>query len=307
MRYYYRIYGLKIRSEVRLDEAFEIIDEDYEVDIQYGCIPKDEYLDQCAKEVRCLVSNNRKWFRYDDIGEFYIEKGTLIIIEANSNSDENVIRSIILGPCFGSILYQRKILSIHGAAMVWNDIAVIISGESGAGKSTISTALRKQGWLFLADDTVAITSEDGCLYAHPAYPQQKLCLDTAIEFGHDIKQLTLINEERQKYAVNVKDIFCSSRKVIKAMVCLEVNDMDQLIINEVKGNAKLEYIIKNLYAYYDYKDMGMSAYDFGQCLEMTRKIPIFRVKRPLNLKSQRQIIDNIHKAIENAYLEMKAE
>ena len=124
-----------------------------------------------------------------------------------------------------------------------------------------------------------------------------------MDFGHDVEQLIVINEERQKYAVSVKDIFCSSRKEIKAMVCLELNHMDdELIIDEVKGNEKLEYIINNLYAYYDFRDLGMSTYDFQQCLEMTHKIPVLRVKRPPNLKTQNQIIDHIYRFIASTYL-----
>jgi hypothetical protein len=302
MKYYYRIYGLNIRSEVKLEEAYEIEEQSYTVDIRYGAVPKHILEYRYSDKARCLISTEYKWFRYDNIGEFYIEKGSLIIITSNDISDEKIIRSIILGPCFGTILYQRKILTIHGSAMVWKDKAVIISGQSGAGKSTISTALRKQGWQFLADDTVAVTYEDGYLYANPAYPLQKLCLDTAVEFGYDIEQLILINEERQKYAVNVKDVFCPSCKEIKAIICLEFNNMDLLNIEEVKGNAKLEYIIQNLYSYYDFKYMGMSPFDLKQCMEVTRKIPILKVKRPINLRTENQIIDHIRRYMDNMYI-----
>lgn len=302
MKYYYRIYGLNIRSEVRLDEAYEIREKNYEVDIQYGTIPSHIWKYRNSDEIQCLTSYDYKWFQYDKIGEFYIEQGSSIILAADASADERVLRSILLGPCFGCILYQRKILAIHGSAMVKNDTAVMISGQSGAGKSTISTALRKQGWLFLADDTVAITSENGYLYANPAYPQQKLCLDTATYFGYDVKQLIRINEERHKYAINVKEAFCPDRKEIKAMICLELSDCKELMIDEVKGSAKIEYIVNNLYTYYDFKYMGMSTLDFMQCLEISQKVPVFRIKRPPVLDTQKEIVDFINRCIDDTYI-----
>lgn len=299
MKYYYRIYGLNIRSEVKFEETDESKAGKCEVDIRYGAIPKHIRKYRKSKDVKCLVSNEYKWFQYDKTGEFYIENGDRIIIAADNNADAKLIRSIILGPCMGSILYQRRILSIHGSAMVRNDKAIIISGKSGAGKSTISSALRKHGWSFLADDTVAITDEEDCFYANPAYPQQKLCLDTAEEFGYDLEQLTVINEERQKYAVNVKDSFCSEPKQIIGMVCLEINNSDQLEIEEVKGNDKVGYIINNLYAYHDVQYMGMSTLNFKKCLAITQKVPVLRVKRPQRLYTVDQIIEYIEHYIEN--------
>ncbi len=293
MKYYYRIYGLTIRSEVKFTEADEIGEELYDVDIVYGTIPAHISEMNRAKEAKGLLSLAYKWICYENVGEFYIEKGNSIIADISTGSDEKLVRSIILGPCFGSIFYQRNIFAIHGSAMVWDDKAVIICGGSGAGKSTVSTALRRRGWLFMADDTVPVTGENGFMFANPAYPQQKLCLDTALEFGYDIDQLIMINEERQKYAVKMEDAFCSSKKEIHAMICLELSDSEQLAIDELTGNVKLEYIIKNLYTLYDYKFMGMHPMDFKRCLELAQKIPMIRVKRPLHKKTLSEIIENI--------------
>ncbi len=295
MRYYYRIYGLTIRSEMKFSEAEELEEQPYEVDVSYGTIPANISEINRDQEVKGLLSADYKWFCYEQVGEFYIEKGNCIIAALRPGTDEMLVRSIILGPCFGSILYQRNIFAIHGSAMVRDDKAILICGGSGAGKSTVSTALRQRGWLLLADDTVAVTGENGSLYADPAYPQQKLCLDTALEFGLQPEQLILINEERQKYAIRLKESFCSSKKKIHAMVCLEVSDGEQPVIDEVTGNAKLEYILKNLYSLYDYTSMGMNPADFRRCIDLAGKLPICRVKRPPHLKALNQIVEGIMK------------
>ncbi len=293
MKYYYSIYGLSIRSELRFDEAEELNEGPYDVDISNGEIPSHISEMNRDKEVKGLLSPAYKWVCYEQAGEFYIEEGKRIIVCLKPEADEKLVRSIILGPCFGSILYQRNIFAIHGSAMVWDDKAVLICGVSGAGKSTLSTALRRRGWMFLADDTVAVTDENGRIYANPAYPQQKLCLDAALDFDYDINQLTLINEERQKYALRIKDAFCPSKKEIRAMICLELGDSEQLLIDEVTGNAKLEYILKNMYTFHDYRYLGMRPEDFKRCLNLAGKLRMVRVRRPLHHNTLSQIVETI--------------
>lgn len=299
MEYYYKIYGLIIKSEIELPEAYEIAEQTAEVDIKYGAMP------EFVREKRELdyyfgiLNKEYKWFYLKGLGDFLIEKGTKITVELELEADEKLIRAFVLGICLASILHQREIICIHSSAIVWNDKAIIISGASGAGKSTISAEFRKNGCLFLADDTVAVTNEDGFIYANPAYPQQKLCTDAAIEFGYDLNNLILLSEEREKYAIRLKDAFCADRKEVAALVCLEVLDGDQLVIEEVTGSAKLEYIINNLYTYQDFNYFGMNTNVFKKCLEMAQKVPILRVKRPPNYKAVAQIVDQVISMIEN--------
>jgi len=301
MEYYYNIYGLNIKSEIYLPEAYEIEEKDTEVQIRYGVMPsfikekrKDDY-------VTSTLLRDYKWFYFEKEGNFLIEKGTSITVELDNTADEKHIRSLVLGACLGSIMYQREIIAIHGAAVVWKDKAIIVSGVSGAGKSTISAEFRKKGCIFLADDTVAITSEDGIIYANPAYPQQKLCTDAAIELGYDLNELISLFEEREKYAVRLTDAFCSVRKEIVAMVCLDIHDGSQLILDEITSSKKLEYIIENLYTYRDFTRAGMNTNTFKKCLEMAQKIPVIRVKRPAGMNIATQITEHIFTLIESKY------
>lgn len=299
MEYFYKIYGLLIKSEIEFPEAYEREEQLAEVEIKYGVMPEFIQKKRESNYSFGMLYREYKWFTVKSLGDFFIEKGKRIIVELHKGADLKLTRSLILGICLGSILYQREIICIHGAAVVWKNKAIIISGVSGAGKSTISTEFRKRGCMFLADDTVAITMEDGIIYANPAYPQQKLCTDSAIEFGYDLKELILLNDEREKYAVRLQETFCPNNVEIAALICLETQDSDQLTFEEITGSMKLEYVIKNLYTYRDYNFVGMNTNEFKRCLEMAQKVPITRVVRPKNKKVMAQIVEQVIQIIES--------
>jgi len=299
MEYYYKIYGLIIKSEIEFPEAYEVEEQASEVEIKYGLMPDFIKKKQEKKSTISMLLREYKWFYFEKEGNFFIEKGISITVELDSTADEKHIRSLILGACLGSIMYQREIIAIHGAAVVWKDKAIIISGNSGAGKSTISTQFRKKGCLFLADDTVAIDSKDGCIYAKPSFPQQKLCKDVAIEFGYDLNDLILLDEEYEKYAVRLEDIFCPVSKEVAALVCLDIHDGDQLIVKEITSSMKLNYIISNLYTNRDFKSVGMNTKVFKKCLEMAQKVPVIMVKRPLDKFVAAQIVEQVITIIED--------
>lgn len=56
--------------------------------------------------------------------------------------------------------YHRR-YTLHAAAVVWKERAIVFTGKSGQGKSTLCTDLVAQGAGFLGDDIVFIYMDDG--------------------------------------------------------------------------------------------------------------------------------------------------
>jgi hypothetical protein len=298
MGFYYKIYGLVVHSEIRLPEAIECEPTIIDVEIIYGVMP---YLIQIKREDQKsdnLLGPGNRWFYIPNEGSFLIKDGTNIIVERDETADDKHIRSLLLGACLGCILYQREIIAIHGAAIVWKGKAILISGRSGAGKSTISSEFRNRGCQFMADDTVAITSNKEGVYAYPSYPQQKLCVDAAVQYGYDLNKLVLLNEDRKKYGIDLSASFCPEMRKIAAFIYLDIHEEDELVIDTLNGTEKLHLIIENLYNFIEYNVAGMSPVIFKKCLEITQKIPIIRVRRPEKENTILQIVELLEKQIE---------
>lgn len=299
MLYYYKIYGLILESEIEFPEAYEVAEQKADVVVRIGTMPqfiKEKYVEDYNSSI---YKRLYKWFYFQNEGNFLIEKGNTVTVEPDATADIKHIRALVLGPCLGTILYQREIISIHGSAVVWKDRVIIVCGSSGAGKSTVSSELRRKGCLFMADDTIALTEENGVILANPSYPQQKLCPEVAVRLGYNLEDLILLDEDCIKYAIRMRDNFCSEKKEVAAIVCLSKHEEDDLQIREVSGNAKLEYITSNLYYYKDCKVAGMNINIFKKCLEIARKVPVIKVERPSDKDVASMIADEILHRVEN--------
>ena len=64
------------------------------------------------------------------------------------------------------LLRLNGIYGFHGNGLVHSDTGIIISGNSGAGKTTLTHALIASGWNYLADDAIAMRSINGEVAVH---------------------------------------------------------------------------------------------------------------------------------------------
>ncbi|MEG1870963.1 MAG: hypothetical protein RR192_03075, partial [Peptostreptococcaceae bacterium] len=178
MSYLYKVYGLYIRSEFKLQELNEVEEDENilkPVSVCWGKVP--------SRFEETLQSGRAAWYTKDEVcfhieglATFLILNGNHILIETVKEFELQAIKAYLLGSCMGFLLFQRGSIAIHGGAIMMEDGGVIFTGERGAGKSTLTSTLRKKGYKFITDDVAAIRINEEYLI-EPGYPQQKLCED----------------------------------------------------------------------------------------------------------------------------------
>ena len=84
------------------------------------------------------------------------------------------LSTYLLGPVMGFILRQRNIMSLHASTVCIGGQAVVLCGESEAGKSTTAAALALRGIPILAEDVSPIKEEAVTFYVEPGFP--RICL-----------------------------------------------------------------------------------------------------------------------------------
>lgn len=62
---------------------------------------------------------------------------------------------------------------LHAGALSWQEQGILLAGDSGAGKTTLTLALQQQGFAFLSDETGAVEREGGRLHPFPRLPQRR--------------------------------------------------------------------------------------------------------------------------------------
>ena len=140
---------------------------------------------------------------------FLIKNGNEIFVSPISDLHDKHLRLYILGTCMGAILMQRKVLPLHGSAIAIDGTAYAIVGESGAGKTTLSFGFFKQeDFNFLVMMSFQFQyHQDNIPIVTPAYPQQKLWIESLDKFGMNSNEYEPIVERETKFTVPVLDQF----------------------------------------------------------------------------------------------------
>lgn len=102
-------------------------------------------------------SPTKALFKFHGIADFMVEGGHTITVALEDGASESDMRVFLFGSAIGAVLHQRQLIPLHISAVdtpygVW-----AFTGQSGAGKSTIATALSlKNNWPLLCDDVAVI-------------------------------------------------------------------------------------------------------------------------------------------------------
>lgn len=291
----YKSFGLKISSEIILSELLEDDFTEADITIKQGKVP-DTFDNIIIHKNNKMIGKDN--FRLDNAGiaKYFVTEGNEIIIEPYDGALFEEVKLYLLGSCMGALLYQRRILPLHGSCININGQGVLITGDSGAGKSTIGRAILNNGYKMVTDDVAAISlKDDNKPIVYPSYPSQKLWEDAIerIEGNLKIKSLNRISNELNKYSVANHDLFY--RKPIELKIICEIipSSVNKVEIEEVKGINKLNIIIKNTYRRFMIKGFGCREWHFKECSAIANEVSVYKIERPEGAHLEKEIASRI--------------
>ncbi|SFB19375.1 hypothetical protein SAMN05216249_11265 [Acetitomaculum ruminis DSM 5522] len=336
--YTYKIYDNYLASDISFFQLLEYSPKENEtpgIVLSYEKMPEDILKKVYEEKKLSEVSKERIWF-HNQYGYFLVEKGKYIKVflkdkgerlairdflgdksedlddafeELKNKSLEEVLKSpciekiypFILGYCMAMVFWQRDMVAIHCSAVEIEGQAVLIAGGSGSGKSTLTSRFLEKGARLLSDDLVVLQWDEDTVYALPAFPQQKLCRDAAIRQNNDLKDLRYIDEDKDKFAVSVRDKFYDKKLPLKLMVNLQPHDEIRKVQSYfVKGHEKLLLLIHNhfLKPVFDAED-AFKPQDMALAMKIASKIEMVRMFRPRQGDSTKEQYKIIMDALNN--------
>lgn len=299
--YRYLIYGIIVESEV---EFMQLLKADENIDLtllQDGCNNgradltihqgdcKDEVMDYLEKK-DCLkrrYSIGLEYSAFFNKGGYYIIKnGNEIIFEMKEGYTTAIVSGWLLGFAMTMALLQKRVLAIHCSAVTADDGAFIISGEPGAGKSSLTRKLLERDYKIMADDVAAVKIKDDHAVVYPAFPFQKLCRNEVESRNFDMNELIYIGEDKDKFLVPVKDKFVAQPQKLKFMLFLRKGDVDEVIVKKLSGLEQLMAIRQNVFLH----KLSGEWENFPEVLNLALAIaghcPVYMIIRPVEGNSQ---------------------
>ena len=299
MKYYYRVYGLNIESKIEVPE-FEVIDSNSDIDVKlsFGVV-NEEIIDLITQGHRAKYEKQDMWFYIEDVAIFHIYNGDTVTIEPMGDKNNKMIKLYIMGSVMGMILLQRNMVAIHGGGIVIDGKGCIFTGQKGAGKSTITTALRNKGYKFIADDVCSINiGETNTI--HHGFGYQKLCEDAMEKLGYNLDEFEPFRGDLNvnKYIVPAFDEFTKEEVPLEAVFELAVGDVDEVKIEEILGANKMNKLIENVFRIemLTYAG-GMEPKYFKQCLDIAKSTKMYRITRPKDVFSVKEQIRLIREVL----------
>lgn len=296
--YWYRIYGLLVESEIPFDMAVSLSEEAG----RYLLEQEQKVLIRWAKEEDSfpeLQRGNREYscINFLEQALIWVSQGKEIVVRPlEAYGTGRTVIQYIISEAIPTILYQRGVFTLHGSGIAYGDGAIVITGFSGSGKSSLADEFLNNGYFLLADDTVAITVEKDNIFGQPAFPQRKLCGDVVERRGLDKSKLIDLEEEPPKYAVSMWEQYVYEPRQFLALVQIEPYDGEQVLVEEITGGEKLAFLMKASYKYMLYAINRPSKDEIQQLVEICNKVNFYVIYRPRqgdSTKEQRELLEKI--------------
>ncbi|MFD1040636.1 aldolase [Virgibacillus byunsanensis] len=294
-KFTYSAFGLSIFSEFLLPELPEIDMEEHLSNITVNKVDLTEIWSELYIPNRYfIVEEDFIMFQVPDTAIYLIKNGREIFVSPIDNSQEDQIRLYILGTCMGALLIQRNILPLHGSAIAIDDKAYAIVGDSGAGKSTLASAFLKKGYQLLSDDVIPVTlSEENMPMITPAYPQQKLWLESLNEFGMESTDLRPIIDRENKFAIPVAEQFAEKPMPLAGVIELIKTDSDEIEVNPIQNLERLHTLFQHTYRNFLINRSGKMDWHFNTSVAIVNKIDFYRLERPTSHFTAHKLVDVI--------------
>lgn len=203
-----------------------------------------------------------------------VSGGNLIEVHPLEGFDEAKLGVYLLGSCMGAILIQRGFMLLHGSCVTDGRHALLITGDSGAGKSTTAAEFLKHGWKLVTDDVTCILDRDGVPAVQSSYPSQKLWQDALehYEKKHEDIHSLYFTEDREKFGVNVIDSYFDGICPLSMVVRLLPAD-HMCTIEPIEGMTKVDQLLRNTYRLEMIHSDDMQRH-FQRCVTLSTKVPM---------------------------------
>lgn len=264
----YKIYGVILESDLDIPmlvraEAGEKAD----IFLREAVFSENErnlYLEEGT-----VLGDDLSFFCNDDL-ICVIKNGNTILYESLPGGNADRVKSFILGYGMAMLFLQRKMLAVHCSGIRFGEKAIMISGGSGSGKSSLARQFLEHGYGLMADDMMVAglvkmsdtklqndeedrsrtEDETETVLAYPAFPATKLCADLMARNGIDTEGLHHIteNEDKDKYLVPYEGDFSCDPASLEALCVIGVLASEaEVEVLEVFGVSKLKLLIDNLF------------------------------------------------------------
>jgi hypothetical protein len=231
------------------------------------------------------ADDGHTFFRYGDGTAFDVaHRSRPAVVRAAIAPGQTLedLAAYLYGPVLGFILRSWGRLALHASCVRLGESAVLLAGDSGAGKSTTAAALAARGVAAMSDDLTALTADDdGRFIAWPAFDHLRLWSDAErIVLGASgrLERITPTWDKR-RYPLGDGD-FAAGPFPVGAIIVLEPRtDQRRTVVRTIAPPQAVITLATLTYANY-LLDTTMRATELAQLGALVREVPVIAMEAP---------------------------
>lgn len=237
-------------------------------------------------------------------GDWWLEHAGRVLMRVRRDSmlvyrlrpmPDGELSVFLLGSGLGQVLQLRGTFSLHGSALWYRDRGVIVTGESGAGKSTTAMGLLRRGAALISDDLSPLRfPEKGGAEVLPGYPTMKLWGDALDRFGMPQGDLGRVLQGYNKWVLSARDFFTDEPRPVAAVFQIVPAEVERVEIEQMQGMDAFITYASQVYRAKTVQVLGLENAHFAFCSQLAETVPVYRISRPHN----RWTVEAVLKAVE---------
>lgn len=229
------------------------------------------------------MNQNEFSMQVEGVGSYYACNGNEVEYAPLPSATPESVELYLNGSVYGAVLHQRKILPLHGSCFIEQGMGVMLCGDSGTGKSSLTAAFCRNGSEFLTDDVTPVIFKNKKPLILALSDRIKLWDNTFGQLNIDKTGLKRIDPETDKYYYNIdpgrNDIFS-----LGLVFILKVYEETQIGFTEIHGAEKYLALRNELYRPEYLKGMPENEKAlFMKLADMGNNVRIFNVNRPTDI------------------------
>ncbi len=222
------------------------------------------------------------------IGCFKISCGQYITVMPELGIGTDILQRFVKTAVLAAAMHQRGMVVLHASSVVVNGRAIIFSGESGWGKSTLCAALHARGHHLLTDDVVVCHPHDSGYLIYPGVQEFKLWPDSLQSLGKDHELLPRVSPHNEKRVHIVAERIYAEPAPLACIYVLDWGSAAE--IKPIPPLAAAMELVHHTYGIRVFHNIDTKLH-FEQTMNIVRSVPIRILQRNNALEDIAQVLE----------------
>jgi hypothetical protein len=230
------------------------------------------------------VSKNEISMHFEGVGEIYLRDGVYVEYSPSEHAALEWVNLYLKGQALVALLHQRRIITFHASSFIHSGRGVMILGESGAGKSSLTASFALKGAGFLSDDITPVIFNGSEPQIWSLQRAIRIRRNTALQLNIETDKLREAEAGTEKQYLQVDDAGIKNFPM-HTILKIEIGEVIKPEFRELSHAEKFSLLRSEICMWEILAGMPETEADYlQQLLNIIRQVHFVRLIRPAEIE-----------------------